>query len=79
MAELTASQPACSGGSILEPGPCRESHRFINEMPLIFECRFYPQALLNWRRKSVSGLSLDFLALNPLGFACYSVSIFISG
>ncbi|ORY64603.1 PQ loop repeat-domain-containing protein [Leucosporidium creatinivorum] len=33
---------------------------------------FYPQALLNYRRKSVSGLSLDFLVLNPLGFACYS-------
>lgn len=33
---------------------------------------FYPQALLNYRRKSVSGLSIDFLALNPLGFACYT-------
>ncbi|BGP16587.1 hypothetical protein JCM10213v2_004589 [Rhodosporidiobolus nylandii] len=34
---------------------------------------FYPQFILNWRRKSVTGLSIDFLALNPLGFACYTV------
>ncbi|GAA5862658.1 hypothetical protein JCM8547_003503 [Rhodosporidiobolus lusitaniae] len=34
---------------------------------------FYPQLILNWRRKSVTGLSIDFLALNPLGFACYTV------
>ncbi|GAA5839234.1 hypothetical protein JCM11251_006014 [Rhodosporidiobolus azoricus] len=35
---------------------------------------FYPQAVLNWQRKSVTGLSIDFLTLNPLGFACYTVS-----
>jgi cystinosin len=29
---------------------------------------FYPQAYLNWRRKSVVGLSLDFQLLNLLGF-----------
>ncbi|GAA5917659.1 hypothetical protein JCM6882_003425 [Rhodosporidiobolus microsporus] len=34
---------------------------------------FYPQAILNWQRKSVTGLSIDFLTLNPLGFACYTV------
>jgi cystinosin len=28
---------------------------------------------LNWQRKSVVGLSFDFLALNFLGFICYSV------
>jgi len=33
---------------------------------------FYPQAILNARRRTVSGLSLDFLHLNPLGFACYT-------
>ncbi|BHF79028.1 hypothetical protein SprV_0602214500 [Sparganum proliferum] len=33
---------------------------------------FYPQAYLNWRRKSVVGLSFDFLAFNLLGFICYS-------
>ncbi|XP_006899809.1 PREDICTED: cystinosin [Elephantulus edwardii] len=34
---------------------------------------FYPQVLTNWRRKSVVGLSFDFVALNLLGFVAYSV------
>ncbi|XP_075417296.1 cystinosin [Tenrec ecaudatus] len=34
---------------------------------------FYPQVLKNWRRKSVVGLSFDFVALNLLGFVAYSV------
>ncbi|KAI3430823.1 hypothetical protein D9Q98_009234 [Chlorella vulgaris] len=34
---------------------------------------FYPQAYLNYRRKSVVGLSLDFQLLNLLGFGCYAV------
>ncbi|TNY24816.1 PQ loop repeat-domain-containing protein, partial [Rhodotorula diobovata] len=34
---------------------------------------FYPQLIINWRRKSVEGLSIDFFSLNPLGFACYTV------
>ncbi|XP_038130542.1 cystinosin isoform X1 [Cyprinodon tularosa] len=34
---------------------------------------FYPQALENWRRKSVVGLNFDFLALNLTGFFAYSV------
>lgn len=33
---------------------------------------FYPQVILNWRRKSVVGLSFDFLALNLIGWICYS-------
>ncbi|KAF9185279.1 hypothetical protein BGZ51_002754 [Haplosporangium sp. Z 767] len=33
---------------------------------------FYPQAILNWRRKSVQGLSMDFIHFNVLGFTCYS-------
>ncbi|KAI9281852.1 PQ loop repeat-domain-containing protein [Sporodiniella umbellata] len=33
---------------------------------------FYPQAILNWKRKSVQGLSIDFLCYNVLGFVCYS-------
>lgn len=37
---------------------------------------FYPQFMLNYRRKSVRGLSLDFLALNVFGFLCYSASTF---
>ncbi|KAL4420545.1 hypothetical protein ABPG75_010201 [Micractinium tetrahymenae] len=34
---------------------------------------FYPQAFLNYRRKSVAGLSLDFQLFNMLGFSCYAV------
>ncbi|KAM0753142.1 PQ-loop-domain-containing protein [Meredithblackwellia eburnea MCA 4105] len=36
---------------------------------------FYPQFLLNWRRRSVQGLSIDFIYLNPVGFLSYSASI----
>lgn len=34
---------------------------------------FYPQAYLNWKRKSVIGLSFDYLHYNILGFTCYSI------
>jgi cystinosin len=34
---------------------------------------FYPQLYLNWSRKSVVGLSLDFELYNLVGFGCYSV------
>jgi len=34
---------------------------------------FYPQIILNFRRRSVVGLNFDFLALNILGHSCYSV------
>ncbi|KAJ2787354.1 hypothetical protein GGI15_000779 [Coemansia interrupta] len=34
---------------------------------------FYPQIILNYRRKSVEGLSIDFLVYNVYGFACYAV------
>lgn len=37
---------------------------------------FYFQVILNFRRKSVVGLNFDFLALNTLGFACYTISNF---
>lgn len=33
---------------------------------------FWPQIFLNAHRRSVEGLSFDFLALNLLGFVCYS-------
>ncbi|GAA5822479.1 hypothetical protein JCM3770_000662 [Rhodotorula araucariae] len=33
---------------------------------------FYPQLVINYRRKSVEGLSIDFFSLNPIGFACYT-------
>ncbi|XP_007935668.1 cystinosin [Orycteropus afer afer] len=34
---------------------------------------FYPQVFKNWRRKSVVGLSFDFVALNLMGFVAYSM------
>ena len=34
---------------------------------------FYPQLLLNYKQKSVHGLSLDFVVLNTIGFTCYSI------
>uniref|UniRef100_A0A5K3FM58 Cystinosin homolog n=2 Tax=Mesocestoides corti TaxID=53468 RepID=A0A5K3FM58_MESCO len=33
---------------------------------------FYPQVILNFTRKSVTGLSFDFIAFNLIGFACYT-------
>jgi len=34
---------------------------------------FYPQVLLNFQRKNVVGLSVDFVVLNILGFSFYSI------
>lgn len=34
---------------------------------------FYFQVILNYRRKSVVGLNFDFLALNTIGFTCYTI------
>lgn len=34
---------------------------------------FYPQVILNWRRKSVEGLSIDFATLNTLGHLSYAI------
>jgi len=34
---------------------------------------FYPQIYENWKRKSVVGLSFDFLSLNVVGFTLYSL------
>ncbi|KZF25003.1 hypothetical protein L228DRAFT_243781 [Xylona heveae TC161] len=35
---------------------------------------FYPQPLLNHRRRSTAGVSLDFSTINVLGFVCYTIS-----
>lgn len=40
---------------------------------LAWSVSFYPQAYDNWKRRSVVGLSFDFLALNLTGFFAYSV------
>ena len=34
---------------------------------------FYPQVVTNFRRRTTSGLSIEFASLNVLGFACYSI------
>ncbi|KAG0378525.1 hypothetical protein BGX24_003558 [Mortierella sp. AD032] len=40
---------------------------------IAWSASFYPQVILNWRRKSVKGLSMDFIYLNVFGFLCYSI------
>lgn len=39
---------------------------------LSWSVSFYPQVWTNFARRSTTGLSADFCALNVLGFACYS-------
>jgi len=34
---------------------------------------FYPQIYTNWKRKSVVGLSFDYVTYNIIGFVCYSI------
>jgi len=45
-----------------------------NHSTLSWSASFYPQPILNWRRKSTLGLAVDFPAINVLGFACYAIS-----
>lgn len=40
---------------------------------LAWSLSFYFQVILNYQRKSVVGLNFDFLALNLLGFICYTI------
>jgi PQ loop repeat len=43
---------------------------------LYFSCwiaSFVPQTVINYRRKSVTGVSIDYICLNVAGFACYTV------
>lgn len=40
---------------------------------LAWSLSFYPQLLLNYRRKRTDGLSSDFVYLNPLGFLALSI------
>lgn len=41
---------------------------------LAWSLSFYPQPLLNLRRRSTQGLTPDFPLLNVFGFSCYTVS-----
>nr|KAJ3421062.1 hypothetical protein HK105_004610 [Polyrhizophydium stewartii] len=49
-----------------------EANRLAQTYFVAWSLSFYPQAILNWQRKSVRGLSLDFVYLNVLGFLCYT-------
>ncbi|KAK9723071.1 hypothetical protein K7432_002178 [Basidiobolus ranarum] len=40
---------------------------------LAWTVSFYPQLIQNYRRKSVQGLSVDFLMYNVVGFTCMTV------
>jgi uncharacterized protein with PQ loop repeat len=42
---------------------------------LVWSFSFYPQVLSNYRRKTTTGLSVDFCSLNLTGFLCYAVSV----
>ncbi|KAF2399710.1 L-cystine transporter-like protein [Trichodelitschia bisporula] len=41
---------------------------------LCWSVSFYPQPLLNFRRRSTHGLAIDFPTLNVLGFGAYSIT-----
>ncbi|KAF2814696.1 L-cystine transporter [Mytilinidion resinicola] len=41
---------------------------------LCWSLSFYPQPILNWKRKSTQGLAIDFPTSNVLGFFAYTVS-----
>lgn len=41
---------------------------------LAWSLSFYPQLILNIRRRTTHGLTPDFIVLNVLGFTCYTVS-----
>ena len=40
---------------------------------IVWSASYYPQTILNFRRKCVVGLSFDFLSYNIIGFVCYSL------
>lgn len=40
---------------------------------LAWSVSFYPQIILNYRRRSTHGLNVDFVLLNVVGFACYAL------
>lgn len=41
---------------------------------LAWSASFYPQGILNWRRRSTSGTTVDFHFINSLGFLAYFIS-----
>ncbi|KAK4163583.1 hypothetical protein QBC43DRAFT_263856 [Cladorrhinum sp. PSN259] len=43
---------------------------------ILWSLSFYPQSMLNYRRRSTSGTTVDFPFINCLGFTAYAVSNF---
>jgi cystinosin len=41
---------------------------------LCWSFSFYPQPILNWRRRSTTGTTVDFPTINVLGFVAYFIS-----
>lgn len=41
---------------------------------LSWSLSFWPQPLMNWRRKATTGLAIDYPVINMLGFTCYTIS-----
>jgi cystinosin len=41
---------------------------------LCWSISFYPQPLLNWRRRSTHGLAIEYPLMNLLGFTSYTIS-----
>lgn len=52
----------------------RELQRLTLRSVLCWSLSFYPQPLLNYKRRSTLGLTVDFPMLNVLGFLCYTIS-----
>lgn len=60
--------PHCAAAGQLQRGCSRPAGPCCPAGAPLQSISFYPQAFLNYRRKSVAGLSLDFQLLNMLGF-----------
>ena len=65
------------GGTIRPDATFREPYRTLSSVLgwlyfTAWSVSFWPQVLINFRRKSVVGLSFDYVWLNLVGFSCYS-------
>ncbi|RPB23335.1 hypothetical protein L211DRAFT_787054 [Terfezia boudieri ATCC MYA-4762] len=63
---------------IVRPARYTHTYTIANNLYLVsFLCwafSSYPQPIINFQRKSVTGLSLDYFTINILGHSCYTVS-----
>jgi len=65
------------GGTVRPDATFREPFRTLSSVLgwlyfTAWSVSFWPQVLINFRRKSVVGLSFDYVWLNLVGFSCYS-------